>query len=76
MNTDKLMQEADEVILSIARHDGPFPATDEIGVGIAQVCALLAIANELKRLNDRKDSEAVGQEDLERFMNGILNSGG
>lgn len=55
MDTKELMESAESLIQSMALRDGPRDATDQIGM--AQVLAMLAVANELKRLNDTAEAE-------------------
>lgn len=58
MNTDKLMKWAEQIISGL--YDGPQGQVE--GLMCAQVYALLAIANELKRTNDRTGDTMYGKD--------------
>ena len=61
MNTNVLMNDAENLTLNMALNEGPRDATDQIG--IAQVNALLAIANETKQAND-----IITRDDVSRIV--------
>jgi hypothetical protein len=55
MDTEQLMTDAEKLTLNMGLREGPRNVEDQIG--IAQILAMLAIANELKRLNDSADDD-------------------
>jgi len=62
--TDELMRDAKNLTMNMMLREGQRNAEDQIG--IAQVYAILAVANELKRANDLRvfeDYGVTGEED-------------
>lgn len=55
MDTEKLMSESRQLTLMMALREGPRDGNDQLGM--AQAYAILAVANELKRMNDRIEAE-------------------
>jgi hypothetical protein len=56
MDTAELMKNAVDLMQIMALRDGPRNADDQLAM--AQTYAMLAVGNELKRLNDNREAQA------------------